>query len=167
MPVQSPYPPIAPDRPGSVTAVAVIEIIGCAILLVVALVGLAASAALSNAALPRFMLVVSMVLCVGQMILSFYLLKGNRTARVIITVLIVISALTSLIGLNLTSIIRIVLSVVFIICLYTSRANEYFESAASYQATQARPVDHQPPIVEDEWRLPPEDPPRGPRNFPR
>jgi hypothetical protein len=131
--------PFRPDRPGGVSAVIVLTWIGIvlsavAILMLTVLVSSADPGAVTP--LVIFLLILSIVMLAGNIVLVIFLARGYPTARTIYTVVAVIGIPVNLVreGLNAVFVIGLLVTIICLILLFTSRSTEFFEDSADYRS---------------------------------
>lgn len=77
----------------------------------------------------RFAAALGVVIFGLEVAVAFFLLRGSKTARTVTTILIVIGLFLTLFeSFDWTSLLTIVLSIVFLVCLYSHAANAFFEA---------------------------------------
>ncbi|SDY86083.1 hypothetical protein [Herbiconiux ginsengi] len=120
------------QRPGGVTLVAVIVWIQGLLTLIggiIALIGAFAPGVVGGAFLA--VAIISIVIGIITIAVGFGLLRGSNGARILTTVVLVISLATAIFSLFTTNsfwsqVVSALLAVIGLILLYTQRANEYF-----------------------------------------
>ncbi|MCL2489642.1 MAG: hypothetical protein FWF36_02790 [Propionibacteriaceae bacterium] len=122
--------PVVIERPLGVAVVCIIQIVFGIIVTVLYLVGLSA---LSSYTLPTgvgVVLVVALLLMIGTVALAFVVFSGSFMARRIFTVLVVISLVVDLFQFlsnpAWSPVANFVLSIVYLVVLYSEGANAYF-----------------------------------------
>ncbi|MFB2599670.1 hypothetical protein ACEXQE_17920 [Herbiconiux sp. P17] len=119
-------------RPGGVTLVAVIVWIQGLLTLIggiIALIGAFAPGAAGGAFLA--VAIISIIIGIITIAVGFGLLRGSNGARILTTVVLVISLATAIFSMFATNsfwsqVVSALLAVIGLILLYTQRANEYF-----------------------------------------
>jgi hypothetical protein len=120
------------QRPGGVTLVAVIVWIQGLLTLIggiIALIGAFAPGAVGGAFLA--VAIISIIIGIITIAVGFGLLRGSNGARILTTIVLVISLATAIFSMFATNsfwsqVVSALLAVIGLILLYTQRANEYF-----------------------------------------
>ncbi|WP_382308074.1 hypothetical protein [Herbiconiux sp. UC225_62] len=119
-------------RPGGVTLVAVIVWIQGLLTLIggiIALIGAFAPGVVGGAFLA--VAIISIIIGIITIAVGFGLLRGSNGARILTTIVLVISLATAIFSMFTTNsfwsqVVSALLAVIGLILLYTQRANEYF-----------------------------------------